>query len=138
MRNVLLIILVASPSAAFLLGLTSIVLLRRFLGRIPALRSPAGIQAFKRFVSGDMYRSVCVMGLMAVTILCFVGGIVLKALHVSDFLWAFGPWAAVLVLTPLITRLEARMRTLPADDPQIAVERDRIVRVWRRSIFPDW
>jgi hypothetical protein len=138
MRNALLVTFLAMQLAAFVLLLTTVIKVRRFLRRTPVLRSPADIQALKRFVRGDMYRSVCMIGLFVATILLFIAGIALKALHASDFLYAFAPWGALASLAPLITRPEARMRELPAEDPEIVAERKEIVLIWRTRIFPNW
>ena len=111
--------------------------LRRFAAEVPRLASSHDLERFKRVVARQMYAALVQIVLLASPALVFFVGVVDGALSGSDILYVVIPAAVIIVIAQANRRDEARVRELPAE-PELAAQRDRIVRTWVRRPLPDW
>lgn len=138
MRDVYLLLLLALPAAAALNALWFGRELRHFADATPRLESTADLQRFRRVVGRQMYAALVQILLLALPPIIFFYGLTRKILTVGDLLLVVLPAAAIIVLAQLNRRHETRVRNIPAADPELERERDRIIRTWNRRPLPDW
>lgn len=138
MRDVYLLLLLALPAGAALNALWFGRELRHFADETPRLESTADLQRFRRVVGRQMYAALVQILLLALPPIIFFYGLTRKILTVGDLLLVVLPAAAIIVLAQLNRRHETRVRSIPAADPELERERDRIVRTWNRRPLPDW
>ncbi len=112
--------------------------LGRFAARVPRLASTADLELLKRVVARQMYAALAQIVLLAAPIAIFFGGVVAGLLAPSDVVLVVVPSAVILLVAFAYKQVEARVKTTPADDPELARQRDEIVAVWLKKPLPDW
>jgi hypothetical protein len=112
--------------------------LNRFLQRTPAIDAPQDLHDFRRLVARQMY------GALTMIVPAVAAGLVMGYGVVQDLVtWqeitAVGLFAVVFLLLGVwLKKLEARVKAVPAADPELRAERDRVAQVWVKKMFPDW
>jgi hypothetical protein len=112
-------------------------LLRQFLTEVPAIQTPEHLDRFKKEVARQMYGAPACVVLLAVAILTFTGGVLTETMPWSDIKYVLPPAIVFLVVGYVGRDIEQRAKTMPVSE-ELRTERDRIVLVWRRKVFPDW
>ncbi len=138
MRTILLTAILLGPVAALINSGIQARHLREFLTRTPSLESAVDLDAFRRLAGRQMRAALVQIVLLAAAPVCFGWGVLQGHLGAGDFVWVLLPAVVVILVSRSIRRLELRAWSLPATDPGLTAERDRIVRVWRTKALPDW
>ena len=111
---------------------------REFLAAIPELRSAQDMYAFKRLAATNMYLALVVIVLEVLLWGVWIVGVATRNLPLISIVLTFIPSVALLVIALQAKQLEQRIQTMPAADPALAAERDRVVDVWLHRPFPNW
>jgi uncharacterized membrane protein len=109
-----------------------------FLRAIPELRDPTDMIAFKRLAAANMYLALVAIVLQVVLLAVWIVGVLTKNLPLASIFLTFIPFLAMLALGLAAKQMEQRIQTMPAPDPALAAERDRVVETWKHRPFPDW
>lgn len=112
--------------------------LKRFLDRNPVLGNHLQMIRFKKAVAHQMYAALLQIVLLSVPPVIFVVGLMLEILYGSDFLFIVLPSAVILIVAAISRRWETRAKNMRTGTPEMAEERDGIVRTWLRKPWPDW
>jgi hypothetical protein len=137
MRMELLMVIIASLVGSMGVAIYCVSLLWQFLKEVPAIQTPEHLERFKKEVARQMYGAPACVVLLAVAILAFTGGVLTENMPWSDIKYVLPPAIVFLVVGYVGRDIEQRAKTIPVSE-ELRTERDRIVQVWRRKVFPDW
>ena len=128
--------------APFLIALAMTAILgaemKAFLREVPSIRTVAHLARFKRLAANNMYAA-----LLQIVLFLVPWGVYIYGLNKGHL--AQGEIGIILIASVItffaaqqLKKVEADIRTLPVEDPQLRIERDRVVETWMHKLFPDW
>jgi len=112
--------------------------LRRFVARTRRLESTLDMFRFKKVVAHQMRAALAQIGLLLAPIPIFILGVVLDALDATDIMYVIAPALIIIVVAVVFRSWEQQAKSIPAADPELAEQRDAVVRTWMRKPLPDW
>ena len=140
MRNWLIVAMLASSAAVLAIMWLLHGQLRRFREAVPALRTPADVDRFKRLAAGQMYASLFGLIFTWVPLVVWLAGkFWLGQLGWLDaLLFAVLPMGVLVWASGQMVGTARAVRATPATDPAILAERDRVVNAWLHRNLPNW
>jgi hypothetical protein len=113
--------------------------MKRFLAETPVLQSAADLDRLKRVAARNMYGALIMLAVAA-------GVVVLLAVAVTTGWTDWNEVAGVLCVSSAlligpgvwVKSIEARVKAVPAADPDLRAERDRVVKIWWTKALPRW
>jgi hypothetical protein len=130
--------LVLPPIVVIILQLVVMKSHRKFLAAIPELRTSQDARALKRLAATNMYLALVAIGLGVLPWAVWIVGLVTKNLPFHALVLLFIPSIIMLVVGLKAKEMEKMVQSVPAADPALAAERDRVVSTWLHKPFPDW
>ena len=137
-REILLVVISVSFAAAAGNALWFGFELRRFANSTPVLASSSDLARFKTVVAHQMKAALAQIGLLATPAAVFAYGLVGEHLIGTDLLFIVVPSAIIVVLAVTFRSWEVRVRSIAAANPELAAQRDEIVKIWRSKPLPNW
>ncbi len=138
MRTILLAAMLAGPALALVNAVVQGRALKEFLDKTPELASSLDLENFKKMAGRQMWAALGQAVLLLIAPACFFWGLMIHSLTPGDFVWILLPSVIVILVARSFRSLELKAWAIPAADDSLAVERDRIVKVWRTKPIPDW
>lgn len=130
--------IVVPPVVVIIMQLLVMKAQREFLAVIAELRTPADMITFKRIAANNMYLALGAIVLGLLPWIVWIVGVATGNLPFTALVLTFIPSLVMLVIGLQAKELEKRVQTIPAADPAMAAERDRVVDIWLHRPLPEW
>jgi hypothetical protein len=112
--------------------------LKNYANRTASLESDLDLFRFKKMVAKQMYAALAQIVVLSAPIVIFIAGIMFEALRGSDIVYVIVPSVVIIILGGFFRGWEKHVRSVPAATPELAEQRDAVVRTWLRKALPDW
>jgi len=138
MRLILIAIMVVAPAVGLIICIVFGQQLKKFLVEVREIKSSADIEYLKRIAARQMYAALVQIVVLSLPTITFFFGLTTHILRGVDLIFIIVPSLVILAAGKYYKSSETSVWTMPASDPVLAAERDRIVQVWRSKAVPDW
>ncbi len=112
--------------------------LEQFLEEVPVITSGHEMELFRALVKRQMRAALLQIPLLGLpTLLCMTGFFV-GMLKAADLWYVILPAVAVLIISWIFKKTEARVKRIPAGTKELEAERDAVIDTWMNRATPDW
>ncbi len=137
-RDTLVFLIVGLPVLGMLNATFFGLRLKSFLAGTSRLSSSTDMERYKAQVKAQMFAALVQMILLGAPSLLWMFGFSQDQLYIGDLKFVVVPSVLMIAIGMYFKKVEETARSIPVENDELRVQRDRIASRWTDSALPDW